>query len=347
MKAAQVLHMQHIAEYSWGHEMVVRYCILLIALLCLPMQAFSAEVRTLKIYTTRSLAKAIEKHIQKDFEARHHCRLKFLYSHGIEGIIKEINLSQVPRGDMVIGLSYDSCRDIKFKQHFKELDREYVKQLYLPTAWEDKHFVPLQMAFLSVVYDKDVVVEPIHSFDDLLKIKHKIILSDPRTSIPGQSLLYWVESVYHDQAGTFWRALKPQILTITKSWSDAYSLFLRGEAPIVISYTTSELYHKLQQHKSNLVASKFDEGQYMEVLIGGVLTTSTNQELAEKLLLELLNETFQRAVVFDAWCFPVIELQDLPVEFNTHPKFMQFIDNSDWSTFKTHTLETWLEALSS
>lgn len=327
---------------------LIRHFILGVPLVLSPIVCVSEEIKTLSIYTTRSLAKTIQQYIQKDFEAKHNCKLKFLNSQGIESIITEISLAKAPRGDVVVGISHDSCKQAKFRSHFKELNvGSYVHRLYLPVRWEDKQFVPVQLAFLSFIYDKNIVVEPIQSFDDLLNAKHKVILSDPRTSVPGQSLMYWVKNVYKNQTDVFWKKFKPRILTITKSWSDAYSLFLKGEAPIVISYTTSALYHKLQENKHNIVASQFKEGQYMEVLIGGALKTTANPELAEEFLLALLAETFQRAVVFDSWCFPVVKLNDLPPELRVHPKFINVTSSEDWGIFKKQALDELLESLSS
>ena len=47
-----------------------------------------------------------------------------------------------------------------------------------------------------------------------------------------------------------WRKLKPRILTVSKSWDEAYGLFLKGEAPLVLSYTTSPAYHIIEEKKT-------------------------------------------------------------------------------------------------
>ena len=36
-------------------------------------------------------------------------------------------------------------------------------------------------------------------------------------------------------------------MTVTKGWSEAYGLFLEGEADMVLSYTTSPAYHLIAE----------------------------------------------------------------------------------------------------
>ena len=84
----------------------------------------------------------------------------------------------------------------------------------------------------------------------------KIVLQDPRTSAPGLGFLLWMRKVYGDQAGRCLGASsKPRIVTFTKGWSEAYGLFLKGEADMVMSYTTSPAYHVVAEKKDNYKAA--------------------------------------------------------------------------------------------
>ena len=57
-----------------------------------------------------------------------------------------------------------------------------------------------------------------------------------------------------------WRRLKPRILTTTPGWSEAYALFTKGEAPMVLSYTTSPAYHMIAENDARYQAASFAEG---------------------------------------------------------------------------------------
>src|SRR3546814_1326957 len=51
----------------------------------------------------------------------------------------------------------------------------------------------------------------------------------------------------------------------TKGWSEAYGLFLEGEAPMVLSYSTSPAYHMIAEDEDRYQAAGFAEGHYMQV----------------------------------------------------------------------------------
>ena len=95
------------------------------------------------------------------------------------------------------------------------------------------------------------MANPPASLDALINTKKdiKIAIQDPRTSTPGLGLLLWMKSVYGEDAAAKWQQLQPKILTVTKGWWDAYSLFLEGEADMVLSYTTSPAYHIIAEGK--------------------------------------------------------------------------------------------------
>ncbi len=69
-----------------------------------------------------------------------------------------------------------------------------------------------------------------------------------------------MKAVYGDRAAEQWKKLQPRILTITPGWSEAYGLFTKGEAPMVLSYTTSPAYHMVAENTSRYQAAAFSEG---------------------------------------------------------------------------------------
>ena len=89
------------------------------------------------------------------------------------------------------------------------------------------------------------------------------MIEDPRTSAPGLGFLLWMREVYGDGAPAAWRRLRPRIVTIAKGWSEAYGLFLKGEADMVLSYSTSPAYHVGAEKKTNYKAAPFAEGHYL------------------------------------------------------------------------------------
>ena len=63
------------------------------------------------------------------------------------------------------------------------------------------------------------------------------------------------------------------MVTFTKGWSEAYGLFMKGEADMVMSYTTSPAYHISAEKKDNYKAAAFSEGHYLHVELAGMTRT--------------------------------------------------------------------------
>src|SRR3546814_5226288 len=70
----------------------------------------------------------------------------------------------------------------------------------------------------------------------------------------------------------------------TKGWSEAYGLFLEGEAPLVLSYTTSPAYHMIAEDEDRYQAANFAEGHYMQVEVAAMTKSSDDPELARQFL---------------------------------------------------------------
>ncbi len=130
------------------------------------------------------------------------------------------------------------------------------------------------------------------------------MLQDPRTSAPGLGFLFWMRQVYGGEADAAWAKLKPRIVTFTRGWSEAYGMFLRGEADMVLSYTTSPAYHISAEKKTNFRAAAFAEGHYLHVELAGMLRTSKQPDLARRFLAFVLSDAFQSAMPEGNWMYP-------------------------------------------
>ena len=130
--------------------------------------------------------------------------------------------------------------------------------LFLPIKWNDDTFLPFNWSFVSFVYDEAKISQPPTSFDDLANMKNaKIVIQDPRSSISGLALVLWVKEIYGDKAKEYWSKLAPNIVTVTKGWSEAYGLFTSGEAEIVLSFNTSPAYHISVENDQTKKSSHF------------------------------------------------------------------------------------------
>ncbi len=174
----------------------------------------------------------------------------------------------------------------------------------LPIPYLDTHFVPFDWGWFAFVYDKTKITAPPKSFTELAASDLKILIQDPRSSTPGLGLVLWIKSAYGDKAGALWQDLADNIVTVTPGWSEAYGMFLEGQADMVLSYSTSPAYHLIAEGDDTKAAAPFDEGHYLQIEVAGRLASSDQPALADQFLTYLQGEDAQTALITTNWMYP-------------------------------------------
>lgn len=221
--------------------------------------------------------------------------------------------------------------------------------LDLPIDWDDENFVPFDWGYFAFVYDTEAVDEAPASLRDLIENSDvEILIQDPRTSTPGLGLLLWVRQVYGEAAPAAWTQLRPRIVAVTSGWSEAYGMFLEGEAPMVLSYTTSPSYHRIAEGDDRYAAATFEEGHYMQVEVAGITQTSDSPELAAEFLAFLLSPEFQAAIPTTNWMYPArFPAGGLPEGFTPPPEGRALLYPSETVRDNRQAwIDEWLTAMS-
>lgn len=290
-----------------------------LTLLTSASNAVAADKPVLTIYTYDSFVSewGSGPAIEKNFEATCNCDLQFVGLDSSLGILGRIQLEGASsKADIALGLDTNVMAVAKqtglFAPHNMALG-----DTSLPVAVDDEVFLPFDWGYFAFVYDTQKMSTPPASLDELISSDKdiKIAIQDPRTSTPGLGLLLWMKSVYGDEAAAKWSALQPKILTVTKGWWDAYSLFLEGEADMVLSYTTSPAYHIIAEGKNNYAAAAFAEGHYTQIEVAAMLKSAPQPELAQAFLKFMQTEGFQSVIPTTNWMYPVMKM-DLPEGFD-------------------------------
>jgi thiamine transport system substrate-binding protein len=155
--------------------------------------------------------------------------------------------------------------------------------------------------------------------DDLLnspELDHSIIIEDPRSSAPGLGLLLWFHARYGPDAPAKLKLFHKKVLTVSRGWSEAYGLFTKGEAPMVLSYTTSEAYHRDAEKTDKFQALIFNDGHYMTIETAAILNSSTHKVLAARFLEFLTREPSQATIASMNWMYPVTSaVKGLPASY--------------------------------
>lgn len=221
--------------------------------------------------------------------------------------------------------------------------------LDLPIAWTDTHFLPFDWGYFAFVYDTTRVETPPASFRELIDSDLSIVIQDPRSSTPGLGLLMWVKAAYGDEAAAIWEGLAPQVLTVTPGWSEAYGLFLEGEADMVLSYTTSPAYHLIAEEDATKGALAFDEGNYLQIEVAGMIANTDQPELARQFLEFMTSDAFQSVIPTTNWMYPAVTPEGgLPEGFETLsvPSQALLMSPEDAAAARDGALAEWRNALS-
>ncbi|EGQ7807835.1 thiamine ABC transporter substrate binding subunit [Vibrio parahaemolyticus] len=281
--------------------------------------AFAAE-NTLTIYTYDSFAAdwGPGPKIEQAFEAKCGCDVNFVVLDDGVSILNRLRLEGGnSKADIVLGLDNNLMAEAKKTGLLTEHNVDTANTV-LPNGWSDTTFVPYDYGYFAFVYNKEKLANPPKSMKELVETRDdlKVIYQDPRTSTPGQGLMLWMKSIYGDDVTQAWQKLASKTVTVTKGWSEAYSMFLNGESDLVLSYTTSPAYHLIAENDSKFATANFSEGHYMQVEVAAKVKGSKNSELADKFMDFILSDEFQSAMPTGNWMYPVTDVE-LPKGFET------------------------------
>lgn len=185
----------------------------------------------------------------------------------------------------------------------------------------DFRLTPFDYSYFAVVYDSERVSVPPRSLEDLTRsaFARRLILMDPRTSSPGLGFLLWTRAVYGEGWRDYWRRLAPSVLTVADGWDSGYGLFTAGEAPLVLSYTTSPGYHLEYEGTERYKAALFEAGHPAQTEAAGVLQAAAHGSEARAFLDFTLTAAFQELMPLGNWMYPATPVP-LPPSFRVNAK---------------------------
>ncbi|WP_368175132.1 thiamine ABC transporter substrate binding subunit [Aeromonas sp. R5-4] len=282
--------------------------LLLVTTGLLSANVFAADTLTVYTYSSFTADWGPGPKIKQAFEKACDCTLNLVPLEDGVAILNRLRLEgSHSKADLVLGLDDALISEAKqsglFAPHPAKLDG-----IKVPGGWQDDTFVPYDYGYFAFVYDKDKLKQPPKSLKELVERPDlKVIYQDPRTSTPGQGLMLWMKSVYGDKAPAAWAELAKKTVTVTKGWSEAYGMFLDGEADMVLSYTTSPAYHLIAENKPQYQAAAFEEGHYRQVEVAAKLKSAKQEKLADQFLQFMVSPAFQQEIPTGNWMYPVID----------------------------------------
>ena len=322
----------------------------LAAAFTIPGKAEAAD-KTLTIYTYESFTAdwGPGAKVKAAFEKTCGCTVNYVSVTDGVALLSRLKLEgATTKADIVLGLDTNLIDEAKATGLFDAhgIDTSGLK---VPGEFKDDVFVPYDYGHFAVVYDTQAIKNPPTSMLELIEgdPSQKIVIEDPRTSTPGLGLLLWVKSVYGDKATDAWSKLKGRVLTVTPGWSEAYDLFTKGEAPMVLSYTTSPAYHMIVDKTDRYQAAAFSEGHYIQIEVAGLIKSSPNEDVARQFLKFMVSPAFQDTIPTNNWMMPVSATSEpLPEAFSklVVPSKTFLMSPSEVAKSRKAWIDEWLKA---
>ncbi|MBA3039872.1 MAG: thiamine ABC transporter substrate binding subunit [Alphaproteobacteria bacterium] len=323
-----------------------------LAMLALTGSAAVAADKTLTVYTYESFISewGPGPKVKEAFEKTCNCTVDFVGVADGVALLTRLKLEGAgTKADLVLGLDTNLVAEAKETGLFEPHGIE-VSAVKVPGGFSDDVFVPYDYGHFAVIYDTETMKTPPKSLKELVEgdPKDKIVIEDPRTSTPGLGLLLWVKSVYGDEADEAWAKLKGRVLTVTPGWSEAYGLFTKGEAPMVLSYTTSPAYHMVAENTERYQAAAFSEGHYIQIEVAGLLKGAPQKDLARQFLSFMITPGFQDTIPTNNWMMPAAATSEpLPEAFGklVSPDKTFLMSPEEVATHRKAWIDEWLAAM--
>ena len=251
--------------------------------------------------------------IQKQFEKNCECQIQWMRVEDSTLMIQRLKLRSDGLGvDVVLGL--DQLTFNTSHQKWKKINISKKNLISKAQQWVQIFTMPISWAPLTFIAKKQENLP--QSIPSLLDpyLRKKISIPHPRSSTIGFQFYFWIFSLFKDTK-SFLRSFKPQVYTVSHSWSSSYGLFQKDFVPLTFSYQTSIIYH-LVEEKKQYFSAYFSEGHPYQVELAAIPETCIQCDLAQDFLKFLLKENIQKILMTKNYMFPVTKdvVQGTPFE---------------------------------
>ena len=201
--------------------------------------------------------------------------------------------------------------------------------------------VPFATGYVSLVYDRTQGKYGDYSapetFEGLLDSEYEgdLLAQNPTSSTTGRLfLLHTIQEFGPDGYLDYWADLQDNGARVLGSWSDSYAAYQEEEAPMVVSYSTDQVYaarsdEDLDQHQIRFLN---DQG-YADAEGIALFEGTDTPDLARSFVEFMLRPDVQGEIAQQWVSFPATTTADLPESFATYAK-----EPPDGVTFDYETL---------
>ncbi|GAA0455224.1 thiamine ABC transporter substrate-binding protein [Halococcus dombrowskii] len=268
--------------------------------------------------------------VKKQFEKRHGTTIEWVIKEqGMNDFIQRRKEDAPLDADAYVGVTPSDLvradrvltNDIDLFSPLDTIDTGSVVDEY----WFDpqRRIVPTGASHVCIVYNDRKVSEPA-SFDALLDPEYSdgLLMANPQTTVTGLDFLLWtIHAKGRDDYLDYWEKLMKNNVRALKSWNSAYSAYESGEAPMVVSYSTDQIYatnegKPLAKHR---IGFPNDTG-YAYISGVGKFADTDRGDLVDTFAQFLIESKVQRRTAVLNVGFPAVEDASLPKKYQPHVK---------------------------
>ncbi|ELZ95264.1 ABC transporter substrate-binding protein [Haloferax mucosum ATCC BAA-1512] len=182
--------------------------------------------------------------------------------------------------------------------------------------------IPYDTGYISLVYNEsygDGGFTAPETFDGLLDSEYSgaLLAQNPTSSATGQAfLLHTIDAKGEDGYLDYWAELKENDVRVLGNWEDSYTAYSNEEAPIVVSYSTDQVYaaesgEDMAKHQIRFLN---DQG-YANPEGMAAFADAANPELASEFMDFMLRPEVQAEIATRNVAFPATTTAELPDDF--------------------------------
>ncbi|WP_224333336.1 thiamine ABC transporter substrate-binding protein [Haloprofundus halobius] len=183
--------------------------------------------------------------------------------------------------------------------------------------------IPYDTGYISLVYNENEATAP-ETFDGLLdpEFEGDLLAQDPQSSATGQAfLLHTIHAKGEDGYLDYWEQLQQNDVRVLGTWEDSYAAYSNGEAPMVVSYSTDQVFANEEGEDLSEHQIRFLNGEaYANPEGMARFADAPNVDLANRFLSFMLRPEVQAEIAVRNVAFPAISDAPLPEDFAQYAK---------------------------
>jgi thiamine transport system substrate-binding protein len=293
--------------------------------------AEKSESLTVYTYDAMTGKNSLGDKLKRDFEKNTGAKLNLVSFGSVGEALNQIVIEgKKTRADVLLGIDSSFANRARSTQLFVRVPEKHFSELQSSIDLGKDHlFLPFDYGYLAFIYNSQRVKfksdpsnEPtLSQFINSPENRKRVVIEDPRTSSLGFTFLRWTQEITksEDNLKTLWKSFFPKLVTIAPSWSGAYGLFLKGEADLVLSYSTSRAYHLEKENRSQFEILFFKDGHPLQVEGAAIVKHTIPNKWIDPFLNLLVGSEVQSQVPTTQWMYPARKGIVLPASFKELP----------------------------